>query len=319
MNEVLLQKMKVNKQRYLRVFLSSTFRGMEGERECLTKKYFKELRHQCEQAGIFLTIVDLRWGITEHAASNAETLYICLREIDDSDIFLGFYGERYGWHQPEDGSQDVLLAKNFDKMAAHYPWTDQYRDRSATEVEFLHGHLNNPRARPSFFFFRDPAWDAQMLETVESEDEKIKYRAESESARAKLSALKECVRESKHAQVFDNYTDPEEGAKKMYTVLHELLSEIITKSGFTPDNETALHEAFMLSRAQVYVGGDAYMMVIDKHFAKPRPLPLVVVGEAGMGKSALLSNWIMRTFRSEIAPENECLVYHFMGSSEPST
>eukprot|EP01137_Pigoraptor_chileana_P029109 Opistho-2@13877 len=105
----------------------------------------------------------------------------------------------------------------------------------------------------------------------------------------------------------------------MYTVLHELLSEIITKSGFTPDNETALHEAFMLSRAQVYVGGDAYMMVIDKHFAKPRPLPLVVVGEAGMGKSALLSNWIMRTFRSEIAPENECLVYHFMGSSEPST
>eukprot|EP01137_Pigoraptor_chileana_P001550 Opistho-2@39337 len=73
MNEVLLRRLQLTKQRYIRIFLSSTFRGMEEERECLTKKYFKELRHQCEQAGIFFTIVDLRWGITDVDSKNAET------------------------------------------------------------------------------------------------------------------------------------------------------------------------------------------------------------------------------------------------------
>ena len=39
--------------------------------------------------------------------------------------------------------------------AKKYPWIDQYRDKSVTEIEFLHGHLNSPGQMPAVLAFRD--------------------------------------------------------------------------------------------------------------------------------------------------------------------
>lgn len=36
-----------------------------------------------------------------------------------------------------------------------YPWLEDFRDRSVTELEFVHGHLNNPGALPACICFRD--------------------------------------------------------------------------------------------------------------------------------------------------------------------
>src|SRR5580765_167961 len=84
--------------RVIRVFVSSTFRDMQDEREELVKRVFPELRHLCEARGVTWGEVDLRWGVTDEEKSEGAVLPICLAEIERSrPYFIGLLGERYGW------------------------------------------------------------------------------------------------------------------------------------------------------------------------------------------------------------------------------
>ena len=67
--------------RHIRVFISSTFIGMEEEREYLMGKVFPEIINKARLHNIVVTPVDLRWGITQQASENGETVKICLKEI----------------------------------------------------------------------------------------------------------------------------------------------------------------------------------------------------------------------------------------------
>jgi hypothetical protein len=50
-------------RREIRVFISSTFRDMQEEREELVKQVFPQLRRLCESRGVTCGEVDLRWGV----------------------------------------------------------------------------------------------------------------------------------------------------------------------------------------------------------------------------------------------------------------
>ena len=76
-----------------RIFMSSPFNGLEEEREILTKRHWPRIRTLCASRGIQLRIVDMRWGITHYASGLAQTALICLKEIDRSDIFVGFFAQ----------------------------------------------------------------------------------------------------------------------------------------------------------------------------------------------------------------------------------
>ncbi len=84
--------------RVIRVFVSSTFRDMQLEREELVKRVFPELRHLCEARGVAWSEIDLRWGVTDEQKAEGDVLPICLAEIDRSrPYFIGLLGQRYGW------------------------------------------------------------------------------------------------------------------------------------------------------------------------------------------------------------------------------
>ena len=63
-----------SEQRLIRVFVSSTFRDMQDERDELVLRIFPQLRRLCEQRGVTWGDVDLRWGITEQQARRGEEL-----------------------------------------------------------------------------------------------------------------------------------------------------------------------------------------------------------------------------------------------------
>lgn len=88
-----ITKKRLKEARVCRVFFSSPFRGMEAERELLTKQYFPTLQSLCNAQGVQFIPVDMRWGISHELSTNAKTIEICLREIDRSDIFVGFFGQ----------------------------------------------------------------------------------------------------------------------------------------------------------------------------------------------------------------------------------
>ena len=59
---------QTNDHRSIRVFVSSTCRDMQAERDYLVKFIFPQLRKLCESRGVTWGEVDLRWGVTDEQA-----------------------------------------------------------------------------------------------------------------------------------------------------------------------------------------------------------------------------------------------------------
>ena len=87
---------RYKENRHIRVFISSTFKRMEEEREMLINKTFPLLRRIAQERDVMLTEVDLRWGITPEQSQNGKVVEICLEEIENSiPFFIGIIGYRY--------------------------------------------------------------------------------------------------------------------------------------------------------------------------------------------------------------------------------
>src|SRR3954468_12792115 len=84
--------------RTARVFISSTFRDMQAERDHLVKVVFPELRERLLPHRVYFDDIDLRWGVTREQAENDQVLNLCLQQIDACrPYFIGILGEHYGW------------------------------------------------------------------------------------------------------------------------------------------------------------------------------------------------------------------------------
>lgn len=86
----------------IRFFISSTFLDFQVERDVLQQLVFPKLRALCAQSGFRLQPIDLRWGVTEEASTDRQTLRICFDELErcrqfSPDFFLLVQlGNRYG-------------------------------------------------------------------------------------------------------------------------------------------------------------------------------------------------------------------------------
>ena len=113
-------------QRVIRVFVSSTFRDMQAERDELVKRTFPQLRKLCEERNVVWSEVDLRWGMTEEESKQGKVIEICLDEIERCrPFFIGLLGERYGW-TPE--KFEVSDDEKFE-------WLNKYQRHSVTAKE----------------------------------------------------------------------------------------------------------------------------------------------------------------------------------------
>src|SRR5437016_1684486 len=80
--------------RTVRVFISSTFRDMQAERDHLVRFVLPKLREELLPYRIHLVDVDLRWGVT----GDQDASDVCLEVIEECrPRFLCMLGGRYGW------------------------------------------------------------------------------------------------------------------------------------------------------------------------------------------------------------------------------
>jgi len=62
--------------REIRVFISSTFRDMQQERDILVKQVLPKLRKLCMERDVIFTVVDLRWyGLALYSPGPLLTLH----------------------------------------------------------------------------------------------------------------------------------------------------------------------------------------------------------------------------------------------------
>lgn len=287
--------------RVARVFVASTYRDMHAEREQLAKHVFPELRRRCAERGVDLVAVDFRFGASEEHATRGDVLPARLAEIDRCDYFVGLLGEHYGellrgvsaaWVQRRLGTQEASAGT------------------SLTEVEIVCGALSaEVAARPAYFYFRDAAY----VERIALEQRRD-FIAESAEAQDRIAGLKQRIRAS-GLPVREDYADPETLGK---WVLEDLWRELDLTYPLRPpadflDHENE-HEAAREHLTSAYVERKVYLDRLDQHAAADGP-PLVVVGDPGAGKSALLANWA-QAYRKRF-PDQQ-VILHFVGASAAS-
>ena len=293
-----------SQQRVVRVFISSTFQDMFEEREQLVKFTFPELRKRCRERQVEFVEVDLRWGITDEQKAEGKVLPICLAEIERCrPYFIGLLGERYGW----------VPGKIDDELAEIQSWLKEHKEKSVTELEIIHGVLRNPEMKPlAYFYFRNPETSQQIGAQMSL---KPGYQPEPEPSREKLKTLKKRIRKSGYA-VHEDYANDEALGKLVLEDLWKAIDERYPLSEVpTPlERERMEHEAFAAARRKVYIGREDYFKRLDEH-VEGDGSPLVLLGESGSGKSALISNWA-KQYR-ENHPEDFMLV-HFIGSTPDS-
>jgi hypothetical protein len=270
--------------RQIRIFISSTFQDMKDERDYLVKTVFPSLRTYCADRGVTLQELDLRWGITREQSERGEVVDICLKEIKNTmPFFIGLLGERYGWMPEPEQQRDIA---NNTSVFKEYPWIQEELEKnntSITEIEIQDGVLRSRKKVNAYFYFRSGKMEVPNTEAYKEEPGSVKAK--------KLQSLKQTLRGQKIYPVAD-YDSPEHLGCLVERDFKELVDALFPKGAVSPLKKERLEQAaFLKSKTVIYepvLGVEAKL----KEFAEGAGQCLVIAGESGSGKSAIIANWI---------------------------
>lgn len=284
-----IERESILDNRTIRVFISSTFQDMQDERSELIRKTFPRLRDLAAQRDVTLTEVDLRWGITKEESESGKVMEICLREVENSiPFFIGIIGNRYGWI-PEQKDISGIVKERFPKVPKYVE-----RHLSATEIEMQFGVLDRKDVDMNAYFF------IKEEETSDIDDPE------------RLAALKKAVRENKKYPV-STYKDPEDLADQVLAAYIKLLDDLFPVGELSALEKERLGQRAVLNNlSRVYIKTESNFAVIDKWMEDWEKHQLVITGASGLGKSALVANWIKEKLKiGEDLPYR--IIYHFVG------
>jgi nephrocystin-3 len=285
--------------REIRVFISSTFRDFMEERELLAKQVFPELNRRARERGVELVEVDLRWGVTQEQVEDGHALEICLKEIERCrPYFIGMLGDSYGSLTPPE--RQLLTAA--PELLEKRQWlAGQLGQLSYTDLEIAHSLelLRDQQLEGrAFFYFRDPAWSDPKADAGEAGS-----RSDDPAERQKLELLRSRIRSSGHPLV-EGLESPQAIADRIKEDLWALIDRQFPE-GVQPDaleREERKHADYRRSRTRPgdYVGGEGYIQQLEG-WIEAGHQQILITGESGSGKSALIANWMERYGQSHPA------------------
>ena len=267
--------------RTIRVFISSTFKDMAAERDYLMKKVFPRLQKVASERNVSVLPLDLRWGITEAEAESGKVLEVCLREIDNSrPFFIGILGNRYGWSpSTKELLKNPYLREEYGAWLSH----DIDRELSITEIEMQYGILRRDSLQHAYFYER----------TGGVRDPRVKH-------------LRDQI-ETDGRYPLKSYSKPDELGDMIERDFIALLDKLYPKRDLSHrETEYMVHQGFRASLCESYFPDPAYLKTLDDFLAGDKR-EMVVYGESGMGKSALVANWLQNV------PYSWRIIYHSVG------
>ncbi|MCX6335242.1 MAG: DUF4062 domain-containing protein [Bacteroidia bacterium] len=286
----------MEKDRSIRVFISSTFIDNQYERDILVRKIFPRLRKICEERNVSWSEVDLRWGIPSYKINEGKLIPIIIEEIRRcKPYFIGILGNRYGYvPSPDEYTSEIIRS---------YPWLSDYPGRSITEMEIIYGVFENKgKDIPAFFYLRT----------------KSKGQDTSEYEKKLSLKQKELVKRIKGSiYTWHEYATPEKMGDFVYQDFIKYINRVFPQDEM-PDNferENNSQLAYIKSRGSIYIGGKKYFDKIGI-FLKSGSRLLIIDGISGSGKTALLANWCLN-YNKEY--KNIVIFSHYIGATENST
>lgn len=249
------------------------------------------------QRDVTLTEVDLRWGITKKESESGNVMEICLREVENSiPFFIGIIGNRYGWVP---GPKDIsdIVKERFPKVPLYVE-----RQLSATEIEMQFGVLDSKKNMNAYFFINDQKEPGG--EDGQKELEELK--------KTRLAELKQAVWENKKYPV-SSFSTPEDLASQVLAAFTKLLDDLFPVGELSSlEKERLGQRAVLNGLSRVYIKNEANYAAIDAWMEDWEKHQLVITGESGLGKSALVANWIAEKLKlGDALPYR--IIYHFVG------
>ena len=362
--------------RTFRLFVCSTFADLEAERNLLQESVFPRLQRLCLAAGCHFQAIDLRWGISDDAALDQQTMRVCLEEIErcqkvtSRPNFVVLLGDRYGWRPP----QAEIPEAEWASLVTHIPPPDRelveawYRldandlppryhlrsrageetaaavwvpieaelqaalaaaagaiaDRerravyvgSATEQEIVAGVLGTDDAAGRVFcFFRS-------IVGHPGNGNASRFVEPLAQTRRLLKELKEALRRFLPGGVYEYPTPwagqgPSDGhLKRLGEDVYATLARAITVEMERVEEvdpleaEHEAHRAFGEERARFFTGRAEELRRVREYLTGTSRRPLVVIGEPGSGKSALLAR---AAEEAERQPRHAEIIARFVG------
>lgn len=305
------------------VFISSTFKDMQAERDHLRHVVFPRLEEELRKGRLRLEPIDLRQGVETADLASEEArermvLKVCLEEIQRSRPFLiVLLGDRYGWVPPEErlvaATQEVGFAADV-------------HDKSVTALEIEFGILKQSpdQRRRSFFYFRDPLpYDRMPPKIAASFNDQYSTDPQTRVRHCRLVALKQSLAcDPELAPRVHNYhagcevstgevTGLEAFGEMVYRhLIGELQAEIAAVGSQPPqtleDQERAALVEFIEHRRRDFTGRQQLLDDLTNLARSESPLDAVfaiasgvkwgacITGAPGSGKSAIFAELIAR-------------------------
>ena len=183
----------LNAWRTFPIFISSTFKDMQAERDFLNTFIVPKLEKEFAPYRVGFKVIDLRWGVvTSNIPENereAKVLKVCLDAVDNSrPFFVALLGGRYGWVPNNNHWLNIYKSLNKDERKL----INNTAGKSVTELEILFGALGNPHeilSRSLFFLRSENSYDGM------NDDQRSFYCDQKPEDIEKLIALKNNIRE----------------------------------------------------------------------------------------------------------------------------
>ena len=281
------------------IFVSSTFRDMQAERDLVQEEVLPQLRNKAKSYGENINMIDLRWGVDtselESEAGSMKVMSVCLDEVERSKPYmLIFLGERYGSIIEPAITKRVIERKN-----NNFALDDYAISITAMEVEFgalseQFGSLENCVVCMRNF----------SAETIADESDGAVYRAENEELDKKQKAFKERVVTKLQGQVIEYTCSWNEEKKQLVdfkTLEGKPLSEKLIETYESmfqqewkkhselswQDKEQLAADVLMESKLRTFYGRER---LIDEYYKKltGEDKALILQGEVGCGKTSIL-------------------------------
>ncbi len=151
------------------IFISSTFKDMDFERDVIKFKVIPALNRRFRDRRVELQAIDLRLGVNTSKMSEEESerkvLSVCTNCIDSArPFFIGLIGRRYGWIPPVERWKEFMAGLS-DEEREILAGT---AGCSVTEMEIVYGALSQGNFDSShvLFYLRDDASYEGMPEDI---------------------------------------------------------------------------------------------------------------------------------------------------------
>lgn len=229
--------------RTFRIFVSSTFNDLKAERNALQERVWPRLKALCEEGGARFQAIDLRWGVSEEAALDQQTINICLEEVDRCRAtsprpnFIVLLGDRYGWRPPP----PQLPADEFERFPA------------AERARLERWYLKDENAVPAEYVLKEREGEYKESERWDPVERDLTSTLQTAVAGLRLepeqlfkyvaSATEQEI--ERGAQRVDDASDHVFCFFREISNLDELIADIPSEQVERPDPETPLAEDFV--------------------------------------------------------------------------